>query len=108
MGNIYDPTDGVGDYEEFGTRDWNDGHLILDLFNRTLADAADEHDALIADIHAHFLGHGFAVDDPSHPHHDPDDPTSWYIQRSEANDRGASEIRRLFWQRVEEMFPAAC
>jgi hypothetical protein len=96
--NIYDPMDGTGDYEGFGTADWEDGQIILDLFNRTIGEVSDDHGALIVDVHEHFRGHGFAFEDESHPHHDPLDPTRWYIQRSEANDRGASEIRRLFWR----------
>jgi lysophospholipase L1-like esterase len=107
VGNVYDPTDGTGDFEALGVEEWEDGLLVLDLVNGTIEDAADDHDALLVDIHGHFLGHGLAADDPEHPGHDPSDPTGWYVQTVEPSDRGASEIRRAFWERVEEMFPDA-
>lgn len=104
VGNIYDPTDGTGDPDLFGGVPWPDGLAILDLFNEVIEEAADDHDAWLADIHAHFLGHGCAAADPGNPHHNPDDPTLWYEQIIEPNGRGASEVRRLFWARVEEWF----
>jgi GDSL-like Lipase/Acylhydrolase family len=107
VGNVFDPTDGTGDFEALGIEEWEDGLHILELVNQTIEDVADDHDALLVDIHARFLGHGLAADDADHPHHDPEDPTSWYVQTVEPNNRGASEVRRLFWERVEEMFPDA-
>jgi lysophospholipase L1-like esterase len=102
VGNIYDPTDGTGDPDLFGGVPWPDGMQILRLFNEAIENVADEYDALLADIHSHFLGHGVAAQDPTHPHHNPDDPTLWYEQVIEPNWRGASEVRRVFWERIEE------
>ncbi|MEW6357007.1 MAG: SGNH/GDSL hydrolase family protein [Planctomycetota bacterium] len=102
VGNIYDPTDGTGDPELFGGVEWPDGIPILHHFNEAIEDVALDHDAALVDIHAHFLGHGCAADDPDNPLHNPDDPTLWYEQVIEPNARGASEVRRLFWLRVEE------
>ena len=57
--------------------------------------------------HRRHCGRGDQAEDPDHPRHEPLDPSSWYVQTIEPNDRGASEVRRLFWERVEEMFPEA-
>ncbi|NOZ21478.1 MAG: hypothetical protein GXP25_10370 [Planctomycetes bacterium] len=105
VGNIYDPTDGTGDPDLFGGVEWPDGLQILDHFNEIIEDVAYDHDAVVVDIHAHFLGHGCGAADPGNPHHNPDDPALWYEQVIEPNGRGASEVRRLFWERVAEHFP---
>jgi hypothetical protein len=107
VGNIYDPTDGTGDPDLFGGVPWPDGMQILDLMNEAIEEKADEYDALLADIHSHFLGHGVAAEDPGHPYHNPDDPTHWYEHVIEPNWRGASEVRRVFWQRVEQVLGSA-
>jgi len=86
---IYDPSDGSGKipgvYDEIGPLPLD----ILDRMNdhiRALAIGTPR--VLLADIHAHFLGHGVSAEDSER----------WYWKRSliEPNARGASEIRRLW------------
>jgi lysophospholipase L1-like esterase len=87
---VYDPTDGTGilpGLEAYGRlpleylRQFND-HVRETA--RTTADTA------LADVHRHFLGHGVTA------------PVSerWYWHRNliEPNARGASEIRRVWWE----------
>ena len=101
LGNLPDPTDETGDESVYGTP-WDDALEILDDLNEAIDAAASEYDALVADIHAHFMGHGIAAKDEGHPSHDERDPTVWYAEGMVPNDRGASEIRRLFWDGLEE------
>jgi len=97
VATIYDPTDGVGDLV-------NPGFPLLrelGLFQRVndgIRAMADGERVFVADVHRHFLGHGNHHADPSNPHHDPADPSGWFTDTIEPNARGASEVRRLFWQ----------
>lgn len=101
VANIPDPTDGTGDWEAIAGETWEDGLLVLELFNRTIENVADDHDAETVDLHGRFLGHGLAAIDPDHPRHDPDDPSVWFVEGVELNGRGASELRRLFLETLE-------
>jgi hypothetical protein len=49
---------------------------------------------VLADVHRHFLGHGVTA---------PEDQR-WYWRRNliEPNARGASEIRRVWWEALQE------
>lgn len=89
IGTVYDPSDGTGHvpdlYEEQGPLPLK----VLHGFNehvRTLARGTPN--VRLADVHAHFLGHGVTA-----PEED-----RWYWRRSliEPNARGASEIRHLW------------
>jgi hypothetical protein len=99
--NLPDPTDGTGEWGAFVDAPWEEGLVVLDLFNRTIEAAADEHDALRVDLHAGFHGHGLAAADPDHPLHDLGDPIPWFVDGWTPSDRGAHEIRRLLWEAVE-------
>src|SRR5712691_806190 len=86
---VYDPTDGTGHLpglESFG-------HLpleYLDRFNDQVREMAREGvGILLADVHRHFLGHGATAPERER----------WYWRRNaiEPNARGASEIRRVWW-----------
>ena len=86
---VYDPSDRSGRipgvYEEAGPLPLN----ILDRFNehaRTLA--AGTPNVLLADVYAHFLGHGVTAAEAE----------QWYWRRSliEPNARGASEVRKVW------------
>jgi lysophospholipase L1-like esterase len=105
VGNIYDPTDGVGDVETVGGAPWPDGMALFNAFNAAIADTVARHAVRLIDIHRHFLGHGLHHADRSHPHYHPDDPSGWYEAVIEPNARGAHEIRRLFWEEVERWCP---
>lgn len=86
---VYDPTDGTGDLPGLS------GVLgllpleHLDRFNDAVRRAAGRHaDVVLADVHAHFLGHGLSA-----PHAD---RWYWHPNPIEPGGRGASEIRRVW------------
>jgi lysophospholipase L1-like esterase len=99
VNTIYDPSDRSGRipgvYEEIGPLPLD----ILDRMNdhiRALAIGTPR--VLLADVYAHFLGHGVSVEENDR----------WYWKRSliEPNARGASEIRRL-WLDVLDSYEAS-
>jgi hypothetical protein len=66
--------------------------------NRVLWVLAEDHRALVADVHAWFLGHGLAAGDPTPAGRSP--PQSWpvVLPPDRAQCLGASEIRASFWE----------
>ena len=90
---VYDPSDGTGRLPGFEAV----GRLpleYLDHFNEQVRETAQTMPGvLLADVHAHFLGHGMTA-----PEQD-----RWYWQRNliEPNARGASEIRRVWLEMLE-------
>jgi lysophospholipase L1-like esterase len=90
---VYDPTDGTGrlpGFEAYGRLPLE----YLEQFNQRVREAARELPAtLLADVHAHFLGHGVEASAADR----------WYWRHNliEPNARGASEIRRIWWQALE-------
>jgi lysophospholipase L1-like esterase len=94
VNTIYDPSDRSGKipgvYDEIGPLPLE----ILDRMNdhiRALAIGTPR--VVLADLYAHFLGHGVSVGDDDR----------WYWKRSliEPNARGANEIRRLWLEVVD-------
>jgi lysophospholipase L1-like esterase len=90
---VYDPTDATGNLpgisESFGQLPLE----YLHEFNAHVRDtAARTAGAALADVHQHFLGHGASCPEPER----------WYWRRNliEPNARGASEIRRVWWQAI--------
>ncbi len=90
---VYDPTDGTGRLPGLETH----GRLPLeqlDRFNQQIRETAHAmHDTFLADVHRHFRGHGLTAAEQHR----------WYWRRNpiEPNARGASEIRRVWWEIVE-------
>ena len=89
IATVYDPSDRSGRipgvYDDAGPLPLD----ILDRFNdhiRTLASGTP--DVLLADVYAHFLGHGVSAAEADR----------WYWRRSliEPNQRGASEVRAVW------------
>jgi hypothetical protein len=62
---------------------------------------AEDHRALVADVHARFLGHGLAAGDPTQPAARPRDRGLWYCRLIEPNAWGASQIRASFWEALQ-------
>ncbi len=95
LNTVYDPSDGTGRIPGvYDDRPALPLH-VLDQFNahiRTLAGGTPN--VRLADVHAHFLGHGVTA-----PEED-----RWYWRRSliEPNAQGASEIRRLWLHAIED------
>ncbi|MDB4916700.1 MAG: lipolytic protein family [Gemmatimonadetes bacterium] len=89
LSTIYDPSDGTGRIP--GVLE-NVGALPLSVLNSFNADiralAASTPNTVLADVHAHFLGHGASVPEAER----------WYWRRSqvEPNAVGAHEIRRMW------------
>lgn len=87
---VYDPTDGTGSLpgmEGFGSLPLEH----LDEFNEHVRETADSMTGtMLADVHRHFLGHGVTARESDR----------WYWRRNmiEPNARGASEIRRVWWE----------
>jgi lysophospholipase L1-like esterase len=90
---VYDPTDGTGRLPGF------EHHGLLPLeylerFNQQVRDTANAvPGVLLADVHHRFLGHGVKASEGDR----------WYWRRNliEPNARGASEIRRVWWELLE-------
>ena len=66
--------------------------------HKMIATVAQRESVAVAEIHRHFLGHGSHHADAGNPHYDPHDPTPWYVFGIEPNERGAHEVRRVFWE----------
>lgn len=89
---VYDPTDGTGrlpGLEGYGPLPLE----YLDRFNAHVRATAKSAGAEAADVYTHFLGHGVSAPEGER----------WYWERNliEPNARGASEIRRVWWEVLE-------
>jgi lysophospholipase L1-like esterase len=90
---VYDPTDGTGrlpGFESYGRLPLEH----LELFNTRVREMAQETPgAVLADVHRHFMGHGVSAAEAER----------WYWKHNliEPNARGASEIRRLWWESLQ-------
>lgn len=99
---VYDPSDGTGALAGTGLPAWPDGlHLLAEL-NTVLTAAAGRHDAAVADVHAHFHGHGAATGDPAQPDPRPANRELWYCGVIEPNAYGAHEIRSVWWHTLQD------
>jgi hypothetical protein len=101
VATVYDPSDGSGDAGRLGLPLWPEALELLTELNRALRTLAEDHQALVADVHARFLGHGLAAGDPTQPAARPSDRDLWYCDLIEPNAWGASEIRAAFWATLE-------
>lgn len=93
LGTIYDPTDGTGRLPPLGDRLPID---LLDATNNVIRETAAAHaTTVLADVQAHFLGHGVTSSG---------DSGLWYCADNmvEVGYRGASEIRRVWWKVLAE------
>lgn len=98
LGNIFDPTDGLGDAEHAGLPAWKDSMQILDAYNAVICRAAESNANIhVVDIHDAFLGHGIHCTQFWRGHFDWHDPHYWYfVNLEDPNERGYDVIRRLF------------
>jgi hypothetical protein len=100
LGTIYDPTDGTGELHEQGVPLLNELDTLTKT-NHAIRAMAEPGRIYIADIHAHFLGHGSEPKELQNTHRQTD-LSLWYVMTIEPNSRGAHEIRRLFWQCLDQ------
>jgi lysophospholipase L1-like esterase len=103
VATVYDPSDGSGDAGRLGPPPWPEALELLAELNRALRTLVEDHRVLVADVHAHFLGHGLAAGDPTQPAARPPNHDLWYCNLIEPNAWGASEIRAAFWQALERI-----
>ena len=101
LSTVYDPSDGTGAVPGGGLPPWPDGPRMVRALNAALTTLAGRHGAVVADLHAHFLGHGSAAGDPGQPHPRPENRDLWYCGVIEPNAWGAHEVRRVWWQAAE-------
>jgi lysophospholipase L1-like esterase len=99
---VYDPSDGSGAVPGGVLPPWPDAPRLVGTLNAALRDVAAAHGAVVADVHAHFAGHGAAVGDPGQPDPRPADRRLWYCGVIEPNAWGAHEIRCTWWRAVEQ------
>ena len=90
IGTIYDPTDGSGYL--WSTTERLPIELLKQTNERIRAVARATPNAVLADVHTHFLGHGIHVSEA--------DRWYWPPNPIEPSARGASEIRRVFWNAI--------
>ena len=99
---VYDPSDGTGAVPGGALRPWPGGPGMIAELNAALTGLAARHGAVVADVHGHFLGHGSRTGDPGQPHPRPADRDLWFCGVIEPNAWGAHEIRRVWWQAIED------
>jgi hypothetical protein len=85
VATVYDPSDGSGDAGRLGLPPWPEALELLAELNRALRALAEDHQALVAEVHARFLGHGLAAGDPAQPAACPPDRGLWYCGLIEPN-----------------------
>ena len=73
FGNIYDPTDGEGDFTHCGigvfSTDWPETDTLAATVNSWFLDEAMARGADLLDMHGLFLGHGFNYRDTTNPYY---------------------------------------
>ena len=106
---VYDPSDGTGAVPGGALPPWPDGPRLVQALNAALAALAQRHGAVVADVHARFLGHGSTAGDPGQPDPRPANRDLWFCGVIEPNAWGAHEIRRVWWETLERAgwLPAA-
>ncbi|MFK8112056.1 MAG: SGNH/GDSL hydrolase family protein [Rubripirellula sp.] len=98
IGDIYDPTDGVGDAPSIFLPDWKDGLAIHARYNEVIREVAAAFDHVhVVPLHETFLGHGSHCRQFWRSNYDSNDPHYWFFTNIEdPNDRGYDAIRRVF------------
>ena len=98
LGDIYDPTDGLGDAPSVYLPHWKDGLAIHAKYNEIIREVAASHPKVyVVPLHKTFLGHGAHCRQFWRSHYVSSDPYYWFYQNIEdPNDRGYDAIRRIF------------
>src|SRR4029079_19180889 len=99
VGDIYDPSDGVGDPEStWALPRWPDCLKVVEAYNETLRRVSSRHAVVhVVPVHDAFLGHGIHCRQFWRSHYDWRDPHYWYFENIEdPNDRGYDVLRRVF------------
>jgi hypothetical protein len=98
IGDIYDPSDGLGDPESALLPAWPDVLAVHAAYNETIRRVAGRFDCVrVVPIHEEFLGHGIHCRQFWRTHYRSHDPHYWYAPNLEdPNERGYDAIRRVF------------
>jgi lysophospholipase L1-like esterase len=99
---VYDPSDGTGQVAGSGLPPWPEAPALVHELNAALADLAQRHGALVADVHGRFLGHGVTAGDPSIADPRPTNRDMWYCGVIEPNAWGAHQIRAAWWHALTD------
>jgi lysophospholipase L1-like esterase len=90
--NVYDPSDGRGNFTSFGCPFWDFDQPTDDLFcrwNGIIGTSIAEHGATLVDFHTLFLGHGFNADPP------------WFQSDCvHPNELGHEQVRRALYREI--------
>jgi lysophospholipase L1-like esterase len=103
VGDIYDPSDGLGDPEStWALPAWPDCLKIHQAYNEALRRVAAKFRSVrVVPVHETFLGHGIHCRKFWTPHYDSRDPHYWYFDNIEdPNDRGYDALRRVFLREI--------
>ena len=102
LGDIYDPTDGVGDAPSIFLPKWPDGLAIHARYNETIRSVASEmNNVHVVPLHKTFLGHGSHCRQFWREHYRSEDPHYWFYSNVEdPNDRGYDAIRRVYMNSI--------
>ena len=95
---VYDPSDGTGVVPGSGLAPWARGPYWVRTLNQVLISAAVRNGAVVADVHAAFVGHGVTAGDPAISDARPDDRKLWLCGVIEPNAWGAHRIREAWWR----------
>ena len=88
---------GSRDAGRLGLPPWPEALELLAELNRVLRALAEEHQALVADVHARFLGHGLAAGDPTQPAARPPDRRLWVLRPDRAQRLACQRDPASFW-----------
>lgn len=103
VGDIYDPSDGVGDPQStWALPRWPDCLKIVEAYNAALKRVAATHKSVhVVPVHDTFLGHGIHCRQFWRSNYDGGDPHYWYFENIEdPNDRGYDALRRIFLNEI--------
>jgi hypothetical protein len=101
VGTVYDPSDGTGATERAGLAPWPDVTHVLAELNDGLRSVVRERDALVADVHGRFLGHGLSRGDVAQASTRPADRDLWFCRLIEPNAWGAGGVRAAFFEAAQ-------
>lgn len=103
VGDIYDPSDGVGDPEStWALPRWPECLQVVAAYNDALRQVSSLHPTVhVVPVHDTFLGHGIHCRQFWRSHYSWRDPHYWYFENIEdPNDRGYDALRRVFLQEI--------
>jgi len=104
IGDIYDPTDGVGDAPSVYLPTWKDGLAIHAKYNEAIVACAKARPNVhVVPLHRTFIGHGSHCRQFWRSTYVQEDPYYWFYENIEdPNDRGYDAIRRVFLNAIAE------